>query len=201
MIVSQPVRIRPVRRVVAAQDRYVLYREDLRLDFNRCCGYCGHSDDRQDSSTFHIDHFAPKARFPELAIEYSNLVYSCRICNISKSNHWVGVDSSVPNDGERGFIDPCASEYDANIGRTSDGRIVGLTPLGAYAVKRLKLGLLRHELLWRARRADELRVEVAELIDKLAAKGDQGGVFMELLMRYKSLTEAINEYERGAVGQ
>lgn len=197
---SRPVRSRPVRRAISPQARYVLYREDLRKDFTQCCGYCGHSDDRQDSSTFHIDHFAPKARFPELAAEYSNLVYSCRVCNISKSNHWVGTDSSIPNDGSRGFVDPCTPDYDAHIGRGDDGKIVGLTPLGVYVAKRLGLGLLRHELLWRARRAGELRTEVYGLIQRLKARGDQGGALMGLMERYISLTEAIDEYERGAVG-
>src|SRR5690606_29200701 len=128
-----PVRsTRPARSEVAAQVRYSLYRVDLRRDFVNACGYCGDSDERIDRIAFHIDHFAPKALFPDLELTYENLVYACRFCNISKSDHWIGKDAAVPNDGNQGFIDPCSDEYENHLKRLPTGQIVGKTELGNY---------------------------------------------------------------------
>ena len=160
----------PVRREVAAQLRYALYRDDLRQDFIQACGYCGDDDERADPSTFHIDHFAPKKQFPELELEYKNLVYACRFCNISKSDHWVGNDPTVPNNGAAGFVDPCSNDYDVHLGRDVGGRIVAKTALGGYVIRRLNLHLIRHELLWRARRARAVRDEIGSLIEEYKAR-------------------------------
>lgn len=186
----------PARSKVAAQTKYPLYRDDLRRDFLNACGYCGDDDERTDRIGFHIDHFAPKVRFPELELTYDNLVYACRFCNVSKSDHWIGDDSTVPNDGERGFVDPCSHDYEAHLERQPSGRIVGKTKLGEYIVRRLKLNLLRHELLWQARRARKLRNEVDSLIDELEAKGQENSPhYIALLTRFRSLTQSIEEYE------
>jgi uncharacterized protein (TIGR02646 family) len=189
----------PVRRDAQPKDAYHKYRAELREDFNNSCGYCGDSDERCDKSIFHIDHFAPKSLFPELGLAYTNLVYSCRYCNVSKSNHWIGVDASVSNNGAAGFIDPCSTEYEINLGRSSSGRIYAKTIVGSYILKRLKLGLLRHELLWQSRRIRQLRGQVDDLIQALEARGEgDHSRYIELLRRYLELSRKIDEYERGA---
>jgi uncharacterized protein (TIGR02646 family) len=200
---TNPVKVRdidPVRRNVAARARYQLYRPELREDFNGACGYCGDDDARQDRILFHVDHFAPKKLFPQLELAYVNLVYACRYCNISKSDHWVGGDSATPNNGAEGFIDPCGADYDLHVQRDAAGKIYGVTPLGRYIVKRLKLGLIRHELLWKSRRARLLRDDVVALTEEVERKGRQDmPEYVELLKQFASLTKAIDEYELGAV--
>tara|TARA_R110000824_G_C15231122_1_gene678570 strand:+ start:8183 stop:8797 length:615 start_codon:yes stop_codon:yes gene_type:complete len=192
-----PVRaVHPVRSKVVEQNRYTLYRNDLRKDFANSCGYCGDDDLRVDRIAFHIDHFAPKRRFPDLELDYNNLVYSCRFCNVSKSDHWIGEDASKANDGERGFIDPCSEDYEAHLRREPYGRIVGETPLGRYIVRRLKLNLLRHELLWQARRARNLRDEVHKLKEKLNDDGKRHtSAYLNLAEHFITLTLAIEDYE------
>ncbi len=192
---------KPARRQVAPQARYVLYRADLRGDFNGRCGYCDDSDERVDRSLFHIDHLAPKKQFPTRRETYSNLVYSCRFCNVCKSNHWVGNDPDKPNDGKAGFVDPCAAEYDDHLSRDGTGRIVPKSGLGTYIIKRLKLNLVRHELLWNARRSRELREEVAALRERLTAAGaPRADVrLLNLADTYIELTTAIDAYELAAV--
>ena len=195
-----PVRLQnPIRSEVAEQARYQLYREDLRRDFLQACGYCGDSDVRVDRIAFHIDHFAPQKKFPDLESSYLNLVYACRFCNVSKSDKWVGQDAAVPNDGAQGFVDPCSDDYEAHVGRHPSGQIVGRTPLGSYIVDKLNLGLLRHQLLWQARRVRALRDEVDELLDAAEASGVEMAETFALLARFRELTHLIDDYEFRAV--
>ncbi|MGY5775844.1 HNH endonuclease [Rhizobium sp. LEGMi135b] len=185
----------PSRSKVAAQTRYTLYRDELRRDFISSCGYCGDDDARIDRIGFHIDHFAPRKLFPDLECDYGNLVYACRFCNISKSDHWVGNNAAVHNDGTKGFVDPCSEEYEKHLTRDGSGRIVAVTQLGAYISRRLRLDLLRHELLWQARRTRALRDEVKALIAEMEARDERSDAYINLLRRYVSLTEAIDDYE------
>lgn len=186
----------PTRTTVEERTTYQSYRADLKRDFHDACGYCGDEDARSDSVVFHVDHFAPKSRFPALALKYGNLVYACRYCNVSKSDHWIGNDEAVHHDGKRGFVDPCTEEYEKHLVRLASGRIVGQTELGRYIVGRLKLNLIRHELLWQARRARKLRDEVERLLDELEERGeaDESG-HHALLKRYRALNRAIEDYE------
>lgn len=193
---------KPVRRALLARSKYVEYRDDLRRDFNGSCGYCDDSDLRADRISFHIDHFAPKKQFPDLENSYDNLVYACRFCNMRKSDHWVGDDPDVPNNGEEGFIDPCRPEYDEHLERNSEGQIIGKSSLGWYIIKRLSLNLMRHELLWKARRMHALRDEIDPIIDRLEANElplEQKERYTELLKRFRDLTKKIDEYELSAI--
>jgi uncharacterized protein (TIGR02646 family) len=195
-----PVHVtRPTRRVVAEQPRYSLYRSDLREDFVQACGYCGDDDERADPSTFHIDHFAPKKQFPELTLAYANLVYACRFCNVSKSNHWIGTEAASPNDGARGFVDPCSDQYSHHLGRDMSGRITAKTPLGEYVIRRLRLRLIRHELLWKARKARSLRSEISDLIEAYKGRGRPSHDYAPLLERFYDLTQSIEDYELRAL--
>lgn len=200
MTAIHPVHPRtPARRDVAAKARYPLYRDDLRIDFFATCGYCGDSDERVDQSTFHIDHFAPQKRFEALKLIYANLVYACRFCNVSKSDHWVGDDPDVPHNGTEGFVDPCSGQYEDHLGRDAGGRIVAKSPLGAYIIGKLNLHLIRHELLWRARRARALRDEVDTLLNDYEARGLDLPEYTPLLQRFRQLTKSIEDYELRAV--
>lgn len=191
---------KPARRAVAAQSKYTAYRDDLRADFNGACGYCDDSDEGLDRILFHIDHFAPQARFRKLETEYTNLVYACRFCNICKSNHWVGDDPLTPNDGQRGFIDPCSADYELNLERDDRGRITAKSPLGTYIIRRLKLNLVRHELLWNARRLRLLRDEADAMIVRYEASGRPDSAELTALLRkFRDLTNMIKAYELGAV--
>lgn len=192
--------VAPTRRAdVPPQTRYPLYRDDIRQDFANACGYCGDDDERADRITFHIDHFAPKKLFPELAVVYANLVYSCRFCNVSKSDHWVGTDSAIPNDGSKGFVDPCSDEFNDHLERDPHGRIIAKTHLGQYMIKRLNLSLLRHELLWLARKARAMRDEVDRLIAAFQARERPLPEYADLALRFRELTKLIEDYELRAV--
>lgn len=159
---------RPERSNPARENRYQSYKMQLRSDFNSCCGYCDDDDENFGLITgYHIDHFAPRKWFPELETEYKNLVYSCPICNIAKSAKWNGKVAHPSHDGQRGFIDPCLSDYDDHLCRDETGRIRGKTELGRYIVSELKLSLLRHRLNWQIRTLEQKIFRLGELAEQL----------------------------------
>ena len=62
------------------------------------CWYCERQCSAGDRAPT-VDHFRPISRFPALAYEWSNWVFSCRRCNEdNKDNKWP----------ETGYVDPCA---------------------------------------------------------------------------------------------
>lgn len=182
--------LKPSRRKVEEQTRYQLYRKDLRDDFNCACGYCDDSDEFLDKSTFHIDHFAPKSKFPQLELVYENLVYSCRFCNVSKSNKWAMYDHTPSNNGTKGFIDPCKDDYEKHLYRSEKGVILPASKLGEYMIKELNLGLIRHEYLWKARQLRKRRLTLAKLLERLPRGSDRREEVLEAILRL------VDEYEQ-----
>lgn len=113
---------------------YGKYRESLRQDFGRICGYCGKSE-LVTKNSFEIDHFIPQRLAPEKEDDYSNLVYSCYECNRKKSGKWPSEDKNVQFIDGKGFVDPATEEYDQNLRRDEEGNIVGITDAGKYMVE------------------------------------------------------------------
>lgn len=83
------------------KNRFVTYhsykcKEYLRNDFRYECAYCGIKEDYTGvilDNHFEIEHFIPqnpevKINFEYNVHEYSNLFYSCKLCNSKKSNKW-----------------------------------------------------------------------------------------------------------------
>lgn len=113
---------------------YGKYRESLRKDFGKLCGYCGKSE-LVTKNSFEIDHFIPQRLAPEKEDDYSNLVYSCYECNRKKSGKWPSEDKDIQFIGGKGFVDPATEEYDQNLRRDEEGNIVGITDAGKYMVE------------------------------------------------------------------
>lgn len=125
------------------------YKKYLMGDFKHKCAYCGDLDSIGCGSRFyHVEHFAPKEKFPELEFVYDNLLYACPYCNGSKSDKWVSVDPKINIIGNEGFVDPCTESYDLHLDRDSAGRIFAKTEIGKYMIKELSLFLKRHELIY-----------------------------------------------------
>ena len=68
------------------------------------CWYCERkcfADSDVGGQSPSLDHFRPISRFPHLAYEWTNWVFSCQRCNVdNKQDRW-------PTDG---FVDPCDSD-------------------------------------------------------------------------------------------
>ena len=53
------------------------------------CSYekCSYCEIIPSSSYMEVDHFEPKSRYPELVLDWENLLPACRKCNSHKSSH------------------------------------------------------------------------------------------------------------------
>ena len=78
-----------------------------------------------------VDHFRPLNRFPELAYQWSNWVFSCHRCNESKGGDWI----------DWGYVNPGASDDEDRPERFLDydaatGEIIPIRGLPSEARKR-----------------------------------------------------------------
>jgi len=184
-------RRKPQYSEVTEKNNYGQYKDDLSSDFYRSCGYCDSPDFVWGGkSGFQIDHFAPKSKFPELANDYKNLVYSCPICNRGKSNYWPSKESSVSVKGNKGFVHPCTDEYEEHLGRDSNGEIISKTELGKYIHQTMKFGLSRHQIIWLREELNLLIIEVKAYIDKSSKLKER---YIELLEGYKAYDEILRQ--------
>lgn len=78
--------------------------------FNQCV-YCAINERNFGGiRNFHVEHYRPKSRFPDLINDIKNLFYACAICNVFKGNDW-------PNEPDTKFSKSCypnPSETDYN---------------------------------------------------------------------------------------
>lgn len=136
-------------------------KKHLAEDFGHRCAYCDDSDTYGGGyRAYHVEHFAPKEKFPELCFNYDNLLYACPWCNRAKWDIWPSMDAKINVVGEEGFVDPCTEEYDKHLKRCPDGTIIWITPLGKYMYKTLRLYLKRHAIV---HNVDKLKQKIDEL--------------------------------------
>ena len=91
----------------------------------------------QVTGEFDIDHFLPQTRLPELAVEYSNLIYSCRRCN------------AVKRDAETD--DPFALMTNPTMNILPDGTLVGQDAAATRLILQLDLNsprLVEWRITW-----------------------------------------------------
>lgn len=184
-------KVTPTRRdSVPKVTSYGKYKPLLQADFHQRCGYCGDHDFFRDTY-YEIDHFVPKEYLKSLSeTDYSNLVYSCRLCNNFKRKKWPSKDEHVHNDGEIGFIDPCDESYSNQFARLADGSIYAQTILGDWMWSALNLGNPAHRLRYKL---EELKILLDEMV-----KIDLNSV--EELKAYKKLSDyylSLEEQLRG----
>lgn len=183
---------------VQPKEKYRDYKDELRKDFFQHCGYCGGWDRYSGGTTgFHIDHFAPKKRFPQLIAAYANLIYSCPYCNRSKSDKWIGDDPFISHDNTNGFIDPCDRAFDKHLSRDDQGYFRPSTPVGKYMIKHLRLFLERHRYIWMMQKMEALKMR-AQRLRQLIPKND--AQHHEILNMIAELQEKIDEYNDHVYG-
>ena len=112
-----------IKRRLGLEERsdYHEYLPELREDFQHICGYCGKTE-RVTKNAFEIDHFVPKKYAKSRENDYSNLVYSCYVCNRKKASKWPSEDAEVQFIEEKGFVDPATDEYDKHMERKQTGQ-------------------------------------------------------------------------------
>ncbi len=167
-------------------------KERLIIDFEHKCAYCDDDDKYTGGSkAYHVEHFAPKEKFPKLEFTYDNLLYACPYCNISKSDKWPSDDSNISVVENEGFINPCTEEYNEHLKREEDGSISYISPVGEYMYYNLKLYLQRHQLIYNISRVHKKLKEVRK--EKERRKNLHRPV-EDLERMYKDLCEVFFEY-------
>ncbi len=170
-------------------------KEILKEDFHNTCGYCG-KDSGIMRERFHADHFVPVKLAPERENDYYNLVLACPKCNLVKSKKWPTGDKMLPHDEYQGFIDPTSDEFDEHIERTSDGYIIGKTPLGKNMCENLNFHVRRTDLYWKISHMYRVQRELEALYDANQLEETEKNFYIEsnrLLREY--IDEAFAEGE------
>lgn len=78
----------------------IKFREEIQKISEIKCPYCG------IDTPSHLDHFLPRAKFPEFSIFAPNLIYVCSICNSKYKG-----DDIVNTNGERKFFNPYFDDF------------------------------------------------------------------------------------------
>lgn len=107
------MRWRQVQRDPTAPLQVADYRRSkpaIARDCSFQCVYCATLEaDLGGIRMFHVEHYRPKSKFPDLEKAYSNLYYACPICNIYKGADWPG-DPTEELD-EPSYPDPEQLDY------------------------------------------------------------------------------------------
>lgn len=79
-------------------------KKHLAEDFGHRCAYCDDLDTYGGGyRAYHVEHFAPKEKFPALRFDYDNLLYACPWCNRAKWDIWPSNDPKINVVGKEGF--------------------------------------------------------------------------------------------------
>lgn len=182
------------RRKYTIQRDYTECKEILAEDFQQMCGYCG-KDRKVLLKQFQIDHFAPKSKFPEKKNVYENLVLACPQYNRLKSDKWIGENSEVSNDGEKGFVDPATEEYNEHLFREDSGKIMYKTEVGKYMYNLLKFNIRRTDLIWKIIKLSELKNELKKSL-KYSPDDEGNRKFVEIQNQLDELLNYITYNEK-----
>ncbi|MFA5011259.1 MAG: HNH endonuclease [Ignavibacteria bacterium] len=80
---------------------YSDWKHPISVECKNQCVYCTIIEKKFGGiRNFHVEHYRPKSLFPALENEWSNLFFSCSICNCFKSNDW-------PNEPDNTWSQKC----------------------------------------------------------------------------------------------
>ena len=175
------------------------FRPTLGSRTNNICWYCERQCDANAVSGGKVptvDHFRPLSRFPHLAYDWSNWVFSCYRCNVeNKRDSWPG----------SGYVDPCANvvterpeqffDYDAYTGDLVPKNGLSATARGKAMATIGDLGLNQVDV--RYYRIDWTRQFTMDLLS-LAAPDKQDFIaeFMGQTVEYAGVTGMVVEQLR-----
>lgn len=184
----------PKRTYAKKYADYRRYKNPLKKDFHDRCGYCDIKDTWLGGrKVYHVDHFAPKAKFEYLKTEYSNLIYSCPYCNNAKSNTWPSNDPSISVLNDKGFVDPCNEEYDSLFYRDDEGRIIPRTELGVYIYEELHFYATRHSVIWKLEKIKSLKEQLILEKENIMNNENLKDKFIDLTIKYDAYFEYLGE--------
>jgi HNH endonuclease len=144
--------------------KYQFYKPFLRIDFEYRCSYCKNREVVEGGTKkFHIDHYKPQSKFPELINEYLNLFYCCSECNNAKKDFWPTI---LDHWMSRYILNPCIHDFEEHYNmKHPEWR--GYTRVALWNIEKLKLNSKRRIQF----RQDEL--DVCEIIAKLNSQQEE----------------------------
>ena len=117
---------------------YRAWQELLAEEADHRCVYCAiHERSFGGIRNFHVEHYRPKARFPELIDSFSNLFYACAICNTFKGNDWP--DEPAPDLETPAYADPAEYDYSDLFDVNAGGLVSGTKVAATYMIERIYL--------------------------------------------------------------
>jgi uncharacterized protein (TIGR02646 family) len=153
--------------------------------FHGHCAYCG----KKLSSNIdaNIEHFKPKSVYPDLEFEPSNLLLSCRECNVIKSNHFPLNESGSPL-----LLNPNQDDLSKHIKQSKNGILEGISERGKSMIAVLRLN---RESLIEQRMLKMINMDVSK--DGFIPSDEVKDVFEDSLRKVENLNslelpEAIN---------
>lgn len=165
----------PMRKYKGKElNNYRDYKQFLREDFKKKCGYTNCLDDWFGGvTTFQIDHFLPQSVYPKLKTKYNNLVYCCSYVNRAKSND------------EGNYLDPCDEDYNEHFYRNDLGEIMPIitSTKAVYMHKKLKLYLRRYSIIWMLEQLEQKMQTLRELIENTDNE-EAKELFIQITIKY-----------------
>lgn len=171
----------PKRTCTKTYASYRSYKPFLATDFNSRCGYTDCPDFWfGGKNTFHIDHFKPFSKNPDLATDYKNLVYCCSYVNILKS------------DDEGDYLDPCDIDFNEHFERDNDGSIIpkDSSKEAKYMFSKLQLNLSRYKFIWKLEEIHNRKIKLQLAIENPS----NGKIKRDLLEIYYELDKEFTIY-------
>ena len=165
------------------------------------CIYCAiHENAMGGIRNFHVEHYRPKSIFIDQENDFSNLFYSCPICNTFKSNDWPNEpqeDNSIAS-----YPNPSATDYNVLFEVNElKGLIDGINVAAKYIQE--KLFLNRPQLITERRLHFLLKKghqEVEKTRDVIRAIPEDSNcyrefseAFMDLLVEYERLQTTLHK--------
>jgi uncharacterized protein (TIGR02646 family) len=161
------------------------YKPYLQPLFRERCAYCLAPDNRNGGlEGMTVDHFLDQKHHPELRLAWTNLYYSCVVCNSHYKKDYPTEDEEKA--GFR-FVDPCKEDPDDHFCMVRDPKtgelcqVRGLSAPAKYAIWRLHLNARRAlRDFWRELEHLEIREltrinEIDRLLGDLEAEAGRHG--------------------------
>lgn len=184
----------------------------IREEASRHCVYCAINENRVGGyRSFCIEHYKPKAHFPELEYRLTNLYYACPVCNGFKQDTWLADPDEQYT--SCAFPDPAEVDYTHLFTEKESGILEGHYPTSNYLIWRLflnrpQLVIARKEESLDERRR-ELQAELTGLYKQLNSRSDlkksSSEIAARLLDSFNTLSNLIDQgkelpyYEPGQI--
>lgn len=121
---------------------YRKYKPFLRKEFNYQCVYCNRNESSSENDSkrlFSVDHYLPKSSYPHFEKTYSNLFYSCMMCNSRKGVH--DSKSLVNIFTKKIILNPCDHNIEEHLIK-KENEWKHLSKEGEFTIKRLSLMIM-----------------------------------------------------------